>query len=437
MNPSKRLLYIVFAWLVLGIVCSLYPNSADAANYWWGLGFALFVMSIIDALLARRPLSLRVMRDGPGVCPVGKWQAIHLSVHNDSERHVQIDVLDDAPAGWEVDGLPHSLNIPKNSYVKFEYTVRPNQRGDVEFGAVFVRIMSPLKCWQVTRRVGDVSKMKVFPDYSKLLGNSLQATDRRAPAAGSIRKRRRGEGTDFRQLREYRQGDSLRSIDWKATARNQRPITREYQEERDQQVVFLLDTGRRMLAQDDLTSHFDHALNAVLTLSFIAQKQGDAVGLMSFGSEQRWISPHKGRLGLDRILSGVYDLNADETAPDYTSAAAALLSKLSKRAFVVLITNLRDEDDSAMRQAVELLSTKHLVMCASLREASIDQQLQLPIQNFAQALDTAAITHYLQQRSNAIKRLGLRASHLIDINPERLALALVNRYLEIKESGQL
>jgi uncharacterized protein (DUF58 family) len=434
MNPSKRLLYLVSAWLLVGIVCSFYPHTLV---YGWGLGLALFLICSIDVVLARRPLLLHVTRECPGVFPVGKWQSIHLTIHNQSARQVQIDVLDDYPVHWEIEGLPHTVTIPIDGYVNLEYKLRPNQRGDAEFGAAYLRITSPLQCWQVSQRIGETTQVKVFPDYSKLLGNSLSATDRRAPAAGSIRKRRRGEGTDFRQLREYRQGDSLRSIDWKATARNQRPITREYQEERDQQVVFLLDTGRRMLAQDELTSHFDHALNAVLTLSFIAQKQGDAVGLMSFGSEQRWVSPHKGRLGLDRILSGVYDLNADETAPDYTSAAAALLNKLSKRAFVVLITNLRDEDDTAMRQAIELLSTKHLVMCASLREASIDKQLQLPIQNFAQALDAAAITHYLQQRSNAIKRLGLRASHLIDINPERLALALVNRYLEIKESGQL
>ena len=123
-----------------------------------------------------------------------------------------------------------------------------------------------------------------------------------------------------------------------------RPITREYQEERDQQVVFLLDTGRLMLAQDDGTTHFDHALNAVLTLGFLGQKQGDAVGLLTFGGAvQRWLAPHKGRTGLDRLLGGVYDLQPEEVAPDYSLAASTLMARLGKRAFVVLITNLRDD----------------------------------------------------------------------------------------------
>ena len=202
-------------------------------------------------------------------------------------------------------------------------------------------------------------------------------------------------------------------------------------------MVFLLDTGRRMLAQDDTGNHFDHALNAVLTLGFLAQKQGDAVGLMSFGKTTRWLSPFKGRAGLDRLLAGVYDLNPEEVAPDYTLAASQLLTRLTKRAFVVIITNVHDEDDKALRTACELLSTRHLVMCASLREKALDQALAAPVVEFKDALRVAASANYLQQRQDAIKRLGIRASHLIDINPEQLSMTLVKRYWDIKESGQL
>ncbi len=333
--------------------------------------------------------------------------------------------------------MPYATQIAAGNFAAVSYRVCPDRRGDASFGAPHIRLGSPLGLWQRLHRIGPVSEIKVFPDFSKLLGHTLTATDRRSPTAGAIRKRRRGEGTDFRQLREYRPGDSLRSIDWKATARLQKPISREYQEERDQQVVFLLDTGRRMLAQDDATNHFDHALNAVLTLSFMAQKQGDAVGLMTFGGEIRWVSPHKGRIGLDRLLACVYDLQAQEIAPDYTLAASALLTRLRKRAFVVMITNLRDEDDLAMRTACELLSTKHLVLCASLREKALDNAIAAPVHDFADALRFSATTHYLQQRRDAIKRLGIRAQQLIDITPEKLSMALVNRYLDIKESGQL
>nr|WP_308627847.1 DUF58 domain-containing protein [Massilia genomosp. 1] len=335
-------------------------------------------------------------------------------------------------------GLPHASAIAPGAYAAVTYTLCPDQRGPASFGAAHLRVRSPLRLWQRMHRLGESSSIKVFPDFSKLLGHTLSATDRRAPAAGAIRKRRRGEGTDFRQLREYRDGDSMRSIDWKATARRQKPITREYQEERDQQVVFLLDTGRRMLARDDVTTHFDHALNAVLTLGFLAQKQGDAVGLMTFGGEEtRWLAPSKGRNGLDRLLAGVYDVQPAEMAPDYLQAASNLLNRLSKRAFVVIITNLRDEDDTALRSACELMSSKHLVICASLREKVMDGTRAKQVDTFASALRYSATVHYLQQRRDAIRRLGIRAERLIDITPDQLSTALVNRYLDIKESGQL
>ena len=434
MIPSRRLVFAVLAFAILGAGANFLPELALG---WWGASCALVVTAGIDIWLSRRAPDLRIERQLAGVWPVGIWNTVTLTIHNATARTVRLDLYDDYPTAWKIEGMPHRSIIAPGTYAAITYRLCPDRRGNAQFGAAHLRIASPLGLWVRAHRIGPTQNVKVFPDFSQLLGYTLTATDRRSPTAGAIRKRRRGEGTDFRQLREYRQGDSLRSIDWKATARQQKPISREYQEERDQQVVFLLDTGRRMLAQDGATTHFDHALNAVLTLGFLAQKQGDAVGLMSFGGETRWLSPNKGRIGLDRLLAGVYDLQPTEVAPDYAQAAAALLGRLSKRAFIVLITNLRDEDDQALRSACELLSTRHLVLCASLREKALDVAMSAPVVQFTDALRVSATAHYLQQRDHAIKRLGIRASHLIDITPERLSMSLVNRYLDIKESGQL
>ncbi len=434
MIPSRRLIILVLAWSLLGFVAS----QVESLGLTWQIaGMALLLWAAIDAWVSRKSPLLTVERQVAGVWPVDVWNRATVVLHNEGQRKLSIEVIDDYPSGWQMEGLPYFTTIAEGSHAAVSYHLCPHSRGDAAFGGAHVRIASPAGMWRRTHRIGPASKVKVFPDFSKLFGHALRATDRRSPAAGTIRKRRRGEGTDFRQLREYRQGDSLRAIDWKATARQQKPISREYQEERDQQVVFLLDTGRRMLAKDDTGTHFDHALNALITLAFLAQKQGDAVGVMTFGGVTRWLSPQKGRLGLDRLMSGLYDVQASEIAPDYELAASALRSKLSKRAFVVLITNLRDEDDTAIRTACELLSMKHLVMCASLREKSMDAAMEAPVHQFADALQFSASAHYMSQRNEAIKRLGIRAEHLIDITPEKLTLALVKRYADIKESGQL
>lgn len=454
MTPSRRLLLLVLAWAGAGAAASAglawAPSAAAVATAvvaaWWLAGAALLAGALADAWQALRAPPLRLERQLSGVLPVELWHGVTLTVHNLGTRPLRLELFDAYPTAWAMEGMPHACTVDGGAFVSLAYRVKPDRRGNAQFGQPHVRIATPWGLWQRTRRIGPQQEVKVFPDYSRLLGQTLQATDRRAPAAGAIRKRRRGEGTDFRQLREYRQGDSLRSIDWKATARQRKPIAREYQEERDQQVVFLLDCGRRMLAREqggsmhgsEHGSHFDHALQAVLTLGFVAQKQGDAVGLMSFGGgDGRWLAPSKGRAGFDRLLAGVYDVQPDETAPDYTQAAGALMKKLSKRAFVVLITNLRDEDDQAMRSACELLGTRHMVLCASLREQVLDRAAAAPVAGFQDALRQPAAMLYLQQRRDAIRRLGLRASALVDVAPGQLSAALIERYLDIKESGQL
>lgn len=434
MTPSRRLITLLVALIALALLAAFFP-ALTLAFY-----AAVLVSSLVafsDAWLVRGKAAVRVERQVAGIWPVDVENRVSLILHNDETQALHVECFDHFPRGWQMQGLPHAAMIEPGHYLQFDYLLTPDQRGDAHFAAPELRIASPLGLWWRYQRCGPEQVVKVFPDFSKLLGHTLTATDRRSPTEGIIRKRRRGEGTDFRQLREYRIGDSQRTIDWKATAREQKLISREYQEERDQQVVFLLDTGRRMLARDQGGSHFDHALNAVLTLSFIAQKQGDAVGLMSFAGSERWLSPQKGRVGLDRMLTGVYDLQATEQAPDYTLAASALLRKLRKRAFIVLITNLRDEDDAAIRQACAMLSSKHLVLCASMREKILDEVLREPVQGFEQALRVAGTNLYLQQRQEAIRRLGLPAGQWIDVTPERLSSSLVNRYLDIKESGQL
>ncbi|WP_374353478.1 DUF58 domain-containing protein [Chitinimonas sp.] len=434
MKPSRRLIALLLVWTVLGFIAGL---SRLLVLAWWWLGAGLLLLGLIDALLGLRRPTLRLERQLAPIWPVGHWGDVTLLLHHEGGRAARLQLFDGYPTDWELQGLPHSTRVSAGRFMQYRYRVRPLARGAADFQPAHGLLASPLQLWWRSIRLGETQTVRVFPDFSRILGHTLTATDRRLPTAGSLRKRRRGEGTDFRQLREYRQGDSMRAIDWKATARHFKPISREYQEERDQQVVFLLDCGRRMLARDDDTSHFDHALNALLTLAWVAQKQGDAVGLLSFGADVRWLAPQKGRVGLDRLIAGIYDLQASEYAPDHVEAAQLLLSHLKRRAFIVLITNLRDEDDVSMRTAYRLMSGKHLVLCANLRETALDAVQRAPVHSFQDAIRLAATSHYLNQRQDAIRQLGMPVGALVDVTPPQLAAALTDRYLAIKESGAL
>jgi uncharacterized protein (DUF58 family) len=251
-------------------------------------------------------------------------------------------------------------------------------------------------------------------------------------------RQRRGLGLEFHQLREFREGDSLRQIDWKATARQRTPIAREYQDERDQQIIFMLDCGRRMRSQDGELAHFDHALNACLLLSYIALRQGDAVGLSTFASDRpHYLAPVKGTGQLNVLLNTVYDLDSTQRPADYQAAATQLLARQKRRALVVLVTNLRDEDDEELLTAVKRLSKLHRVLVASLREDLLDNLRHTPVQTLPEALTYCGTVDYLNDRAQLHERLKAHGVLVVDARPQELGAELVTRYLGWKKAGVL
>jgi uncharacterized protein (DUF58 family) len=310
-------------------------------------------------------------------------------------------------------------------------------RGETEFLPAEVRLHSPLGLWLVRRFSGTSSEVRVYPNFRALAKYTLLATDNRLSQIGVLQVRRRGEGMEFHQLREYRQGDAQRAIDWKATSRTQRLIAREYEEEKDQRVLLVIDCGRRMASKDDDLSHFDHTLNAALLLAHVALRQGDAVGMLTMGGVQRYLEPRKSIGAVHSMLNRVYDLEPTLAVPDYDQAARDVMRHLRRRALVILLTNLRDEDDDTLLPALRLLRTRHLVVLASLREGIISRALSARVDSFDRAVTHAAAAEYLAMRERVFRRIGAAGVLAMDVEPDRLPIMLVNRYLELKREGRL
>jgi uncharacterized protein (DUF58 family) len=296
---------------------------------------------------------------------------------------------------------------------------------------------SPLGFWQRKIFVECPERVRVFPNFRQISRYALLATDHRLSQMGVRRRQRRGEGSDFHQLREYRAGDSFRQIDWKASSRYRRLISKEYQDERDQQVVFMLDCGRRMRHAEQGQLHFDQALNAILLLTHVAAQQGDAVGFLSFGGSNRWLPPSKGGDPVRRLLYRTYNLESSIEAADYLLAARELMPKQSRRALVVIVTNTRDEDQADLTAAVRLLQRRHLVVVANLRESLLDQTMSQPVRDFDGALRFHATGEYLDSRRRSLETLRHQGAVVLDLLAPHLPVALVNNYLTIKASGAL
>ncbi len=207
-------------------------------------------------------------------------------------RPVRLTLFDHLPAGMDFEYLPQEVELRPGESTEVGYRVRPLNRGHFVFPRCELELPSPLRLWRQRRYLEARGETRVYPDFARLYGAELMAVDHWLNQIGVRGGQRRGLGLEFHQLREFRDGDTLRQIDWKATARKRTPIAREYQDERDQQILFLLDCGRRMRSRDGDLSHFDHALNASLLLAYVALRQGDAVGAMTFaGDDRRHLPP--------------------------------------------------------------------------------------------------------------------------------------------------
>lgn len=431
--PAQRFFLLLAIPAALALPASIWPNLAYA---WWSLLVAILLVALADALLSFRPLTLNITRNLDGTLPLGVWREVHLRLSHNHHRRLQLDVFDHVPEQARFKDLPQSVEILPGRSSHLTYSVEPLQRGDISFPGVQIRQHSPLGLWRRNRFLKLVDQCRIYPDFAAVSHYMLLARDNRLSQIGIVKKRRRGTGQDFHQLREYRAGDPIRQVDWKASSRTHKLITREYQEERNQEIIFLLDCGYRMRTQDDELSHFDHTLNAILLLSYVALRQGDAVGLGTFSGEPRWLTPTKGKATLKHMLNLVYDLQPGDLAPDYSHAATRLLAHQRKRALVIVISNIRDEDSDDLHSAVLLLRKHHLVMLASMREQALDDALDRPVESLQDALRVAAAHDYLQHRQQAFDAFQTSGAMSLDVPPRKFSVAMVNRYLEVKASGQ-
>ena len=202
-------------------------------------------------------------------------------------------------------------------------------------------------------------------------------------------------------------------------------------------MILCVDTGRRMLARDGELSHFDRTLDAALVVSYLALRQGDAVGLFASGGERRWVAPQRGMGAIDTLLAQTYDLQPQPVATDFLAAATELSRRQRRRGLLIWVTNLRDEDSDDMLAAIRMLQSRHLVIVASLREQSLDAAANGEVHELEDALRAGAAARYLQQRAAVHDALRRQRVTVLDVTCEELPGALVERYLRVKREGLL
>jgi uncharacterized protein (DUF58 family) len=377
-------------------------------------------------------------------------------------------VFDLYPPSMTCAAFPATLDrtaLKTHGSLVFEYSVLPVERGAWSFAGTELLFASPLRFWTLKVRHNCESAGRTYPNFKKIRENAFSGLRGLLEKTGLKEIRRRGDGMDFNSLREYQEGDSVKAIDWRATSRRGKVIIREYQEEQDQQVLILLDSGYRLhrresdggascdatfsntassntashnSAADTTTLEFDSALNAAIFLAFMALKHGDSVALESFGNTEKRVPPRKGLArAFPLLMNHVYDLKSAPVPSSPVSALESALSRLHRRTFIILISNFHEEDGESLSWILPRVKQRHLLLLVSMREPEVEQLAVRTPRTRDEALETAAAFAYVASRRRLYQTWEHSGLLTLESTAGHLSSALINRYLEVKRSGRL
>jgi uncharacterized protein (DUF58 family) len=396
-------------------------------------------VAVVDWARAVPVDRLEIGREAPAIIPVGGDAAIGWTVRNLAGRATAVGLADHVPPSLGVESRRAWLTVPAAGRVRAVTEAHPTRRGRFAVGPVTLRVPGP---WKLAARQSDVELpgvVRVYPAFASRREAELRIERARLLEVGLRSARGRGGGTDFESLREYQPDDDYRRIDWAATARAGKPITRLYRAERNQTVIILVDVGRLMAGKVAGVPRLEHAIDAAMALTTVATRLGDRTGLVAFDRVVRAVVPPSARGGqVAAITEGLHDLHPVLAESDYRGAFANTLARFRRRALLVVLTDLAEEAAAeSLLPALPLVARDHLVVVAAVRDPVVVTWSTRPPTTAAEAYRQAAALDALASRARLRRKLVAFGATVVDERPGRLAGTLADVYLDVKATGRL
>lgn len=456
MRLSNRLLGFLLPSAIPIILYKISPNLliVDAAYL-----MLLSIVCVVDYLKTPLFTRVEVSRKMNSKFSLGAANVVTLRVVNRSRYRLRLRLKDDFPATFRFDRVIHEAHVAPDASESITYRLTPLRRGVYYFGDIH------LQCWGIfgliirQRRVEATAKVKVYPNLHALQQYELLVRRGMLGQLGLRNSRQFGEGTEIERLREYAPDDDFRRIDWKATARRQKPIVREFETERNQEVIMMLDAGRLMaspiLAElqesetDDILSigpsseqamiKLDYAINAALMTSYVSTLKGDKVGLIAFSDTvHRYLEPKPGKKQFLTMLESTYALQVYLVEPDFEIAFKYLASKQRRRALIVFFTDILDKEAAeGLVRYVAQLAKHHLIVCVTLTDSNIVALATQKPTDSKIVYQRAIAERLLQEKQTTLEILRSGGVITLDVPAHQLTMTVVNKYLELKAKSQI
>ena len=436
MIPTRRTLQLASLALVLILIGRGAAWSTLAA---WFLLAAVLAAFLIDGVLAGRRPRLELHRQAPEQLHVDQTHTIGWVIENRSPFAVTIELRDQVPPRWRTEPHRMQARVAAGSRVRLLYALTPIERGDAALGDVVYRVRGALGlAWRQKQRAAR-QPVRVLPQLANWKAAELAERRAMVRQAGSHRYRWRGAGTVFESLREYSPEDDIRWLDWKATARAQRPISRNFETERHQQVVLLVDASRMMTTYCGERTKFDAVLEAAVLTARTALNQGDALGLIAFSDKvDCYLHPRRDRQQLMAVMDALYDRQPRLVEPDFETALTMAAQRNRRRSLIILFTDVTViEAAERMMTYVRALIPRHLPLVVTIRDETVEAWELTEPRDADDFYQVGIANGLMHERAELLERLRRSGAHVLDSPADQVATASIERYLELKRRLRL
>ncbi|MBS1495602.1 MAG: DUF58 domain-containing protein [Bacteroidetes bacterium] len=389
-----------------------------AADY-----FFLFVIS--KAPSARREMGDRLSNADENI--------VTLVVKNNSAYTVNIELIDELPFQFQERGFAITKNFLPRQQQNITYSITPTQRGLYEFGNILLYVQSQLGL-VLRRHIAEAAEQaQVYPSFLhqqsyQLLSNAT------IEGGGNRRIRKIGQSMEFEQIKDYINGDDIRTINWKATARKGSLMVNNYVDEKSQQVYCIIDKGRLMKMPFAGLSLLDYAINTVLTLSNVCLQKQDKIGLISFSNKMgSIIAANRNPIQKENIMQALYKEKTDFLESDFEMLYTQVRHKIKQRSLLILFTNF-ESVNGLKRQIAYLrsIARHHLLLVVFFENTELNKLSNAEANNIEDVYVKTIASKFVYEKRLLVKELQQYGIASILTSPQQLTINTLNRYLKFK-----
>ncbi len=370
---------------------------------------------------------------------LGDENTIRILLENQYRMPVSLRVIDELPFQLQIRDFEVKLSLKPLEKKEIHYTIKPEERGLFEFNAINIYVSSIMGLVERRITVEAHEEVKVYPSVFQMRKYELQVFSKTAIFQGIKKVRRIGNNNEFEQIKNYVQGDDLRSINWKATSRRNELMVNQYQEERSQQVYCLIDKSRSMQMPFENLTLLDYAINSTLVLSNIILKKGDKAGVITFSDKIGAQLTAESKTGhLRKIMDVLYNQKTQFMESNYEKLYFSTKSTIKGRSMVLLFTNF--ESMYALERNISLLrkiNLNHLLVVVFFENTELEKTTQLEAKNVKDVYYKTIAQKFALEKKLVVQELHKYGIQSILTKPRDLSVNTINKYLEIKSRGMI